>query len=52
MTSKLTRQTTYAGRLEKFPDFPPRDDIENSLYLDRPVHQVALLRHLVGSYLP
>ena len=34
MTSKLTRQTTDAGKLEKFPDFPPRDDMQNSLHLD------------------
>ena len=49
MTSKLTRQTTEAGRLEKFPDFPPRDDMQNSLHLDRPAHQAALYRHFGGS---
>ena len=31
MTSKLTRQTTDAGKLEKFPDFPPRDGITKSV---------------------
>ena len=45
MTSKLTRQTTDAGRLEKFPVFPPRDDMQNSLHLDTPAHQAALRRH-------
>ena len=49
MTSKMTRQTTEAGRLEKFPDFPPRDDMQNSLHLDQPAHQATLRRHF-GSY--
>ena len=49
MTSKLTRQTKDAGKLEKFPVFPPRDDMQNSLYLDRPAHQAALYRHFGGS---
>ena len=49
MTSKLTRQTTDAGKLEKFPDFPPRDDMQNSLHLDQPAHQATLRRHF-GSY--
>ena len=49
MTSKLTRQTTDAGKLEKFPVFPPRDDMQNSLHLDRPAHQSALYRHFGGS---
>ena len=49
MTSKLTRQTTDAGKLEKFPVFPPRDDMQNSLHLDRPAHQAALYRHFGGS---
>ena len=45
MTSKLTRQTTDAGKLEMFPDFPPRDDMQNSLHLDQPAHQAILRRH-------
>ena len=45
MTSKLTRQTTNAGKLEMFPDFPPRDDMQNSLHLDQPAHQAILRRH-------
>ena len=49
MTSRLTRQTTDAGNLEKFPDFPPRDDMQNSLHLDQPAHQATLRRHF-GSY--
>ena len=49
MTSKLTPQTTDAGKLEKFPVFPPRDDMQNSLHLDQPAHQAALYRHFGGS---
>ena len=49
MTSKLGRQTWDAGTLEVFPDFPPRDDMQNSLHLDAPAHQAALTQHL-GNY--
>ena len=49
MTSKLTQQTADAGRYEGFPDFPPREDMQNSLHLDRPAHQAVLLRHFGGS---
>ena len=45
MTSKLTRRTKKPGSLEKFPDFPPRDDMQNSLFLDRPAHQAMLEAH-------
>ena len=45
MTSKLTRQTKDAGQPEKFPDFPPRDDMQNSLHLDQQAHQATLHRH-------
>ena len=45
MTSKLTRQTTDAGKLGKFPDFPPRDDMQNSLHLDQPAYQASLQLH-------
>ena len=45
MTSKLSQQTKEAGNLAKFPDFPPRDDMQNSLHLDDPAHQAALKRH-------
>ena len=49
MTSKLPRQTTDSGKPEMFPDFPPRDDMQNSLHLDQPAHQ-AILRQHFGSY--
>ena len=46
MTSKLDPQKQESGTLEKFPDFPPRDDLQNSIYLDRPAHQAMLEAHL------
>ena len=49
MTSKLGQQSRNAGTLEVFPDFPPRDDMQNSLHLDDPAHQAALTQHL-GNY--
>ena len=49
MTSKLTQQTTDAGKLEKFPVFPPRDDMQNSLHLDDPAHQATIRRHFGDS---
>ena len=33
MTSKTTSLTKGAGKLERFPDFPPREDMQNWLYL-------------------
>ena len=45
MTGKLTKQTREHRTLEMFPDFPPRDDMQNSIYLDRPAHQAALEAH-------
>lgn len=33
MTSKTTTLTKEAGKLECFPDYPPRDDMQNWLYL-------------------
>ena len=44
MTSKLTHQATSAGAEETFPDFPPRDDMQNYIYLNRPGHPGALDR--------
>ena len=35
-----------AGPDSRFPDFPPRDDMQNSIYLDEPACQPALRRHL------
>ena len=33
MTSKTTPLTKGAGKLERFPDYPPREDMQNWLYL-------------------
>ena len=38
-----------AATLEKFPDFSPRDDMQNSLHLDDDAHQAILRQHL-GNY--
>ena len=46
MTSKPKLKSVEFGALEIFPDFPPRDDLQNSIYLDRPAHQAALEEHL------
>ena len=46
MTSKPKQKNVEFGALEIFPDFPPRDDLQNSIYLDRPAHQAALEEHL------
>ena len=45
MTSKLGQQSPDAEKLAKFPHFPPRDDMQNSLHLDDPAHQAALVEH-------
>ena len=45
MTSKLTKQTQPTGTTDRFPDFPPRDDMQNFLHLSRPGHPGALDRH-------
>ena len=52
MTSRLRQSagsTTHAATLEKFPHFPPRDDMQNSLHLDDDAHQAILCQHL-GNY--
>ncbi len=46
MTSKLTAQAAPPPRLEQFPDFPPRDDMQNFLYLYRESYPAALIRYL------
>ena len=45
MTSKPKQLSVDARTLEQFPDFPPRDDLQNSIYLDGPAHQAALEEH-------
>ena len=46
MTSKITPGQRTAGTLKTFPDFPPRDDMQNPLYLHDDGHQPALRLHL------
>ena len=45
MTTRRTTGTTTEGTLERFPDFPPRDDMQNPRYLHRPAHIAALEIH-------
>ena len=45
MTSRLNSQTQPAGTGEMFPDFPPRDDMQNTLHLHKPSHIAALTAH-------
>ena len=49
MTSRIKKVADRAATLEKFPDFPPRDDMQNSLHLHDDAHQAALRQHL-GNY--
>ena len=46
MTSRPSQRARNAGTLEKFPVFPPRDDMQNSLHLHSDGHQPILHRHL------
>ena len=49
MTSRPIKKTPATRSADRFPDFPPRDDMQNSLHLDQPAHQATLRRHF-GSY--
>ena len=44
MTTRHTTLTQTAPE-SAFPDFPPRDDMNNPLYLHAPAHQASLARH-------
>ena len=47
MTSKAKqRELEEWGTLEIFPDFPPRDDMQNTIYLATPALQASLTEHL------
>ena len=46
MTSKTTTLTHGAGKLERFPDFPPREDMQNTSHLHRRSILTALAIHL------
>ena len=45
MTGKMRQQMKDAGKLEKFPVFPLRDDMQNPIHLHDPGHQAVLRRH-------
>ena len=45
MTSKTLTSTTTVDVLEMFPDFPPRDDMQNYKHLYRPTSPAALEAH-------
>ena len=45
MTSRQIQQTPAIRPEDRFPDFPPRDDMQNSLHLDDPGLQATLRRH-------
>ena len=45
MTSKTITLTKQAGRLDRFPDYPPRDDMQNWLYLYEPSVITTLAIH-------
>lgn len=46
MTSKLFQQSAIARKVEIFPAFPPRDDMQNFNHLYRPAYPGALHRRL------
>ena len=46
MTSKTTTLTQVKEKLERFPDFPPRDDMQNWFYLHASTVGSALAIHL------
>ena len=46
----MTRKpTALTGTREQFPDFPPRDDMQNPIYLHRPSHIAAPDIHYYGN---
>ena len=45
MTSQRTTPSLHPSPDETFPDFPPRDDMQNVLHLHRPSHIAALSLH-------
>ena len=46
MTSKTTTLTKGAGKTERFPDFPPQEDMQNTSRLHRPSILTALAIHI------
>ena len=46
MTTKTIARTREAESPDRFPDFPPRDDMQNWLYIYEPAITTALTAHL------
>ena len=46
MTSRTTTLTKEAGRVERFPDFPPREDVQNTSHLHLRSILTALVIHM------
>ena len=46
MTSRMTTLTKEAGKLERFPDFPPREDLQNTSHLHLRSVLTALAIHM------
>ncbi len=49
MTSKTYLSKVASDAIERFPDFPPRDDMQNPIHLGRPAILAALDSHFGGS---
>ena len=49
MISKPLAPTIAADTIERFPDFPPRDDMQNPIHLHRPAWMAALFAHFGNS---
>ena len=45
MTSRPIKKTPATRSADRFPEFPSRDDMQNSIYLDAAAHQAALSHH-------
>ena len=46
MTSKMTTLTQEEGKLERFPEYPPREDMQNTSHLHRRSILTALAIHI------
>ena len=49
MTGKTTTLTQKRGELERFPEYPPRDDMQNWLYLYETAVVTSLSIHFAGE---
>ena len=49
MASRPIRKTPATRSADRFSEFPPRDDMQNSIYLDAPAHQASLSHHFGAS---